>query len=173
MTRIATLIGPADQGRRMSLAEFDRAEGVPGFLYELSKGVITVMDVPALPHAAQLEALRDQFILYRAQNPGRIRHVFGGGESKVLLEESESERHPDLSIYFRASEEPGNWAVYIPEIVAEIISPSSRHRDYEEKAPEYLQFGVREYWIVDRPRGEMIVHRRAGGRWHVAAVKPP
>ena len=56
MTRVATQIGPADAGRRMSLAEFEYAEGAPGFLYELSKGVVTVMDVPAIPHALQIDA---------------------------------------------------------------------------------------------------------------------
>lgn len=173
MTRLATHISPADDGRRMSLEEFEHAEGAPGHLYELSRGVIAVMDVPSLPHAAQFESLRDQLVVYRAQNPKRIKHIFGGGESKVLLHSLGSERHPDLSIYRDPPEEPGNWATWIPDIVVEVVSPSSRQRDYEEKPEEYLLFGVREYWIVDRMRGEMVVHRRVGGRWQVRAVKPP
>src|SRR3954469_1147355 len=78
MTRVATLIGPADNGRRMSLAEFDHADGVPGYHYELSRGVITVTDVPSVPHALQMEALRDQFILYRIQKQISILHVLSG-----------------------------------------------------------------------------------------------
>jgi hypothetical protein len=36
---VATVqIGPADHGKRMSLADFDHAEGAEGHLYELSKG---------------------------------------------------------------------------------------------------------------------------------------
>lgn len=173
MTQLATRIGPADDGRRMTLEEFDHAEGVPGHLYELSRGVITVMDVPAIPHALQIDALREQVSAYRREKPGRIFAVLGGMDCKVLLHGTESERHPDLSIYQYAPDEPGNWAAWLPDIVVEVISPSSRHRDYEEKPDEYLQFGVREYWIVDRPQGKMVVHRRIGGRWHVRSVKPP
>src|SRR5688572_26453217 len=160
MTRLLTRIGPADNGRRMSLEEFEHAEGEPGHSYELSKGVIIVMDVPAFPHLAQFDALRDQLVVYKVQHPNRIRYLVGGGEGKVLLESLGSEQHPDLAVYRNPPEEPGNWATWVPEIVVEIVSPSSRQRDYDEKPDEYLQFGVREYWIVDREKGHLLVHRR-------------
>jgi hypothetical protein len=51
-------VGPADNGRRMSLEEFDKAEGQEGYLYELSKGIITVLDLPDLRHLMQLDAIR-------------------------------------------------------------------------------------------------------------------
>ena len=50
MSKTITKIGPADHGRRMSLEEFDHAEGQEGYLYELSRGVITVADVPRRRH---------------------------------------------------------------------------------------------------------------------------
>ena len=65
------------------------------------------------------------------------------------------------------------WAVWIPEIVIEVVSPSSVHRDYEEKPEEYLQFGVREYWIVDGEKRQMLVLRRSGGKWAERTVRPP
>src|SRR6476620_910046 len=110
---VEILLSPSDHGRRMTLAEFDRAEGAPGHLYELSKGIVNVMDVPSLPHAAQFEELRDQLILYRKQKPGRIKHVLGTGESKVLLEKLESERHPDIAVYRHPPDDPGNWAAWV------------------------------------------------------------
>ena len=45
----------------MSLAEFDHAEGKEGYRYELSRGVVTVMDVPKLRHGRQVDAVRRQF----------------------------------------------------------------------------------------------------------------
>ena len=63
MTRTIVQIGPGDQGKQMSLADFDHAEGVGGYVYELSKGVITVMDVPDRKHLSQLNIARKQ--LYR------------------------------------------------------------------------------------------------------------
>jgi hypothetical protein len=59
MSRTTTrIIGPSDYGRLMSLDEFDLAEGRDGSPYELSRGVITVVDVPGPRHLAQVNAIR-------------------------------------------------------------------------------------------------------------------
>ncbi|WP_298734338.1 Uma2 family endonuclease, partial [uncultured Subdoligranulum sp.] len=36
-----------------------------------------------------------------------------------------------------------------PDLIIEIVSPSSRKHDYVTKASLYLNANVREYWIVD------------------------
>ena len=53
-------IGPDDDGRHMSLAEFDIADGKAGFLYELNKGVIEVTNIPHRRHFMQQTAIRNQ-----------------------------------------------------------------------------------------------------------------
>jgi hypothetical protein len=50
MSKSATKIGPADHGRRTSLEEFEQAEEQEGYLYELSRGIITVSDLPNRLH---------------------------------------------------------------------------------------------------------------------------
>jgi hypothetical protein len=60
-----TTIGPADHGRRMSLEEFEHAEGQEGHLYELSRGVIIVVDVPRPKHFLLVDAIRKQLSTYR------------------------------------------------------------------------------------------------------------
>jgi Uma2 family endonuclease len=175
MSRTLTKIGPEDHGRRMSLDEFDHAEGREGYLYELSRGVITGTDVPAPRHLAQVNALKRQVHAYDLAHPGRIHTIASGSECKILLAGLESERHPDLTIYKTPPPEGDDdvWSAWIPEIVIEVVSPSSRHRDYEEKPEEYLQFGVLEYWIIDAKKREMLVLRRSRGRWSERAVRPP
>lgn len=172
MTRTATIITPADHGRRMSLEEFEHAEAAEGHFFELGRGEITMVDVPGFPHMAQAEALRHQFSVYRVANPDKIYAVLSGAEGKLLVTDLQSERHPDLSLYRFPPEEDDGWATWVPEIVVEVVSHSFRHRDYEEKPEEYLQFGVREYWIVDAHKGEMLAYRRAGGRWASRVVRP-
>ncbi len=36
-----------------------------------------------------------------------------------------------------------------PDLIVEIVSPSSVHHDYHTKQRLYERFGVREYWLVD------------------------
>lgn len=132
-------------------------------------------DVPNPVHFVQFMAIRRQFSAYETAHPGRIHGLAGGGECKIVLTALESERHPDLAIYKTPlpSGEEDLWAVWIPEIVIEIVSPGSEQRDYEEKREEYLQFGVQEYWIVDAERQEILILRRIGGRWREKIVRPP
>ncbi len=41
----------------------------------------------------------------------------------------------------------------------EIVSPSTRKRDYEQKLALYRETGTREYWIVDRKKDAVFVYR--------------
>ena len=36
-----------------------------------------------------------------------------------------------------------------PDLIIEILSPTSRHKDYVEKKEAYERLGVQEYWILD------------------------
>jgi Uma2 family endonuclease len=170
-------IGPADHGRRMSLEEFDEAEGEPGYLYELSRGIVTVVDVPHPDHFLLVDAIQCQLRAYKSANPGQIIAIGDGAECKLLIEKVGSERHPDVSIYKTRPPEADSsyeiWTRWVPAIVIEVVSPSSRKRDYEEKPEEYRQFGVKEYWIVDVPKRLMVVARRSRGRWTQSTIRPP
>jgi Uma2 family endonuclease len=42
-----------------------------------------------------------------------------------------------------------------PDLVVEILSPGTRHRDLDTKHALYARFGVQEYWIVD-PDGRSV-----------------
>jgi len=161
------IVGPADHGRRMTLDEFDTAEGVEGRLYELSRGEVVVTDVPNPSHGDTVDAVRELLSQYRVSRPGVIHRVFGGSECKLLIEPTQSERHPDVAVYKTPppARDSSVWSIWVPEIVMEVVSPGGEHRDYVEKAEDYLHFGVGEYWIIDASRGVITVHRRSRGRW--------
>jgi Uma2 family endonuclease len=174
MPKTAIRIGPLDHGRPMSLAAFEHAEVQEGYLYELSRGVIIVSDVPNKPHLAMVTAIKRQVNAYDLAHEGTIHTIATGSECKILLASMESERHPDLAIYKTPFPEEDNfWPVWVPEIVIEVVSPESEHRDYEEKREEYLLFGVREYWIVDADRQEMLVLQPSGDHWRERPIRPP
>jgi Uma2 family endonuclease len=172
-TLTRTKIGPADHSRRMRLDEFDTAEAQEGYLYELSRGVITVSDVPSPRPLAQVMAIRHQLAAYDLSSPGRIHTIAASGECKILIAGLESERHPDVAVYTEPPPEEDVWRAWIPDVVVEVVSPGSEQRDYVEKREEYLRFGVKEYWIVDAEKTEVLVLRRAGGEWRERVVRPP
>jgi len=176
MNKTITKIGPADRGRRMSLEEFDDAEGQEGYLYELSRGIVTVTDVPRKRHLLLVRGIRRQLFAYETLHPDLIQIIASGNECKLLVDDLDSERHPDLSVYLTPPpehEDRNFWRRWVPEIVIEVVSRSSRKRDYDEKPEEYLRFGVKEYWIIDAEKRAMIVMRRSRGRWAESTVRPP
>ncbi len=175
MQQTAVIVGPQDHGRRMSLDDFEHAEVVPGYHYELGRGVIVVSEVPDPEHAARVYAALRQFVLYEASHPGRVREVHRGADCKLFIRDSDSERHPDVAVYVTPppSRTSTAWHSWVPAVVVEIVSPDSADRDYCEKREDYLAFGVGEYWIIDPARGEMLVLRRVAERWVERTVRPP
>jgi Putative restriction endonuclease len=173
MSRTATSVGPHDHGRRMGLEEFDAAEGREGKLYELGRGIIAVVDVPKGRHLAQIRAIKNQLYGFSVAHAGIIDTIATGSECKLLITALQSERHPDLAIpKDPMPAEEDFWHLWIPAIVIEVVSPGSEFRDYVEKRAEYLLFGVREYWIVDADKQEMLVLRRSGARWTERILRP-
>jgi len=49
-----------------------------------------------------------------------------------------------------------------PDLVVEVLSPSTAKRDRALKRDRYFHFGVPEYWILDAEAGEVVVHRIGG-----------
>ena len=51
------------------------------------------------------------------------------------------------------------WGVYgAPDFVLEVISPSTRRKDYTKKLSKYMEAGVREYWILDPYQKKLLVY---------------
>jgi hypothetical protein len=172
MASATTIIGPADHGRAMSLADFDLAEVQEGHLYELSRGVVAVSEIPNQRHLAQVRAIRWQLWAHATAHPDQVWDIPGGSDCKILLPDWDSERHPDLAVYQSAPPDGRKvWSTWKPELVVEVVSPSSEARDYLEKREEYLDFGIKEYWIVDADKRELLALRRTRGKWKETVVR--
>ena len=165
---VAIRIGPELHGTHMSLDDFAYAESVPGYLYELERGVI-VVDVPRIPHEFAVQAVRDALVQYRLAHSGRVVLISGGTGSVLRLPGFQSERHPDITVYLTRPPEPDQgqaWNEWTPDLVVEVVSKSSVKRDYHIKREEYLAGGVREYWIVDPLTRVALALTRRGDVWH-------
>jgi Uma2 family endonuclease len=52
-----------------------------------------------------------------------------------------------------------------PDVIIEIVSPSSRHLDHVEKKSYYAEFGVKEYWLIDPYRQTTEFFYNHQGNW--------
>lgn len=52
-----------------------------------------------------------------------------------------------------------------PDLIVEIISPSTAHIDRVKKKNQYAEFGVREYWMIDPNRQIAEFLRNHDGKW--------
>ncbi|MBC8099600.1 MAG: Uma2 family endonuclease [Armatimonadetes bacterium] len=69
-------------------------------------------------------------------------------------------RVPDLMVLLppKSAQIKGARFDGVADLIVEVISPDSQHRDRVEKVLEYAQAGVREYWIIDPIRQEALFY---------------
>jgi Uma2 family endonuclease len=68
---------------------------------------------------------------------------------------------PDL-LFFRKGNEPkaGDKSFAgAPDLVIEVLSPGTRHRDEQVKMSIYQEAGIPEYWLVDPKARTIVIHR--------------
>lgn len=65
---------------------------------------------------------------------------------------------PDISVICDPDKLTEQGCSGAPDLVVEIVSPSSRKMDYATKNALYLNAGVREYWIVDPMKERITVY---------------
>jgi Uma2 family endonuclease len=164
MATMTSRIGPADNGRKMSLEEFLEAEEEPGFRYELARGVLEVTKVPNDPHGQVVYNIYRIVVIYDLAHPGVILRSGGGGEFQLIINELDSGRNPDFSIALQGAQKDDRGRM-IPVLSAEVVSERSVDRDYRAKREEYLAFGLLEYWIIDLKLRKMTLLVRQDDNW--------
>ena len=79
----------------------------------------------------------------------------------VILNRDEDTHYvePDISVICDKEKLSDRGCEGAPDMVIEIVSPSSRRMDYSIKNGIYAQSGVREYWIVDPAKERTTTYR--------------
>lgn len=65
---------------------------------------------------------------------------------------------PDVSVICDSNKLTDRGCSGAPDLIFEIVSPSSRRMDYSLKNTLYSNAGVREYWIVDPAKEKVVVY---------------
>lgn len=164
MATVRLRLGPADHGRKMTLEEFQDADTVEGYRYELARGIVEVVEIPDDPHGQIVSNLEGIFHRYKDRDPGTIRRIGGGGEFRLWIPEMISGRHPDAAVVFRGTPKDHRGRIP-PRLVVEVVSDRGQDRDYRIKREEYWAYGIEEYWIVDPMLRQVLLLVRRGDSW--------
>jgi len=128
-------------------AEMDFPENDP-FLYELINGELVRKNAPSGEHQFAQSKLFS--MLSRFVDDKETGMVFSSPTAVILSDENAPQ--PDLIFLSKEKMKllDPEWGILgAPDMLAEIVSPSSYKRDHLEKKKLYAQYGVAEYWIVD------------------------
>lgn len=127
--------------------------------YELVRGVPQVSEPPGGAHgqlAMRLGALLDEQVMSLGLGTTLVEAGY------VLRRMPDTVRGPDVSFIGVArlppDQIPEAFIPGAPDLAVEIISPSSRWSEVEEKVTDYLSGGARLVWLVD-PRARRVVVR--------------
>ena len=115
MATVRMQLGPADRGRRLTLAEFQEADWRPGYLYELARGVVVVTNVPKGRHPKIVDNAHEAISTYRRANPGLIYWAGRGSDVRYLTARVDGTSVAGLmdSARFLPDAVPSHWAVYL------------------------------------------------------------
>ncbi len=133
--------------------------------YELVRGRIVMTPPAGWGHSALAGALYLRLAALVARAGRKRGRVF---ESSVGYElPSGDTLEPDVSWVsaerWAAAPQPPSPQAFlraVPDLVIEVLSPSTAHRDRTEKAEIYAENGVEEYWLVDPHRRCVVVFAR-------------
>ena len=134
--------------------------------YELLDGNLMMVPAPNMKH--------QQVLLTLTLKLGNFTKEHGLGTvcvapCDVVLSDSDVVQ-PDLLFISRAREHilTDDNVRGAPDLVIEILSPSTAERDLGYKHDLYGRHGVLEYWIVDPMAETVAVHRQGDGRLEAA-----
>ena len=136
--------------------------------WELIEGVPYAMSAPSLAHqeiVSQLNRLIGTFLVGKPCKvfpaPVDVRLNYDAGDDTVV--------QPDLLVVCDKSKLDGKSINGAPDLIIEILSPSTTLHDRILKFRWYLQAGVREYWIVDPDDKTVLVYILKNSEYVAAA----
>ena len=127
---------------------------------ELIDGVIYNMASPALRHQSISGAIYHQLWNYVDAHGGNCLPFIA--PTDVRLDRDERTMVvPDVFVLCQPDDDRIDNDKYIngaPDLIIEVLSPSTRRKDMFTKLHKYEAAGVREYWIVDPKKEKVIVY---------------
>jgi Uma2 family endonuclease len=133
-----------------------KIELIDGIIYDMSPSPTTV-------HQSIVGNLYFEIRKYIESKNGKCKS-FVSPLDIILIEFDESQneiRHvvqPDVFVVCDESKINDKGCLGAPDLIIEVVSPSTKSHDYFKKAELYERFGVKEYWIIDPIKSKITVY---------------
>jgi Uma2 family endonuclease len=138
-----------------------------GRRYEIIRGSLYLSPSPEYLH--QLAVTRLSWLLSAFCEEKELGVVLVAPFDVRLPQRISDPVQPDVLFFRRGNEpQPGDKSFSgVPDLVVEVLSPSTRRLDERVKLAAYRDAGVPEVWLVDPQARTVLVHQLAGGEWAV------
>lgn len=137
-----------------NLPDGERAELIDGQLYNMAP--------PSRIHQKLVMKLSAS-IQQHIDSKGGSCEVYPAPFAVNLNADDKTYVEPDISVICDKHKLTDRGCEGAPDLVIEVVSPSSSRMDYIIKLNLYMAAGVREYWIVDPLRQRTIVYHLESG----------
>ena len=125
---------------------------------ELIDGVIYDMSSPRITHQIIADKINMRFSNFIERNKGKCITVTAPLDVQLDMD-NKTMVEPDVLILCDRSKLKNGIVFGAPDLVVEILSPSTRSKDMVLKLKKYCFAGVREYWIVDPKNKNIMVYK--------------
>ena len=124
---------------------------------ELIDGVLYYMNNPSLWHQRVIGLVHYQLMSYIREKNGTCLPLMAPFGVQIDMDD-DTVVQPDVMVVCDQSIIREYTVFGAPDFVMEVVSPSSKKRDYFIKLNKYQNAGVKEYWIVDRSKKHATVY---------------
>lgn len=131
-----------------ALPEDQRVELIDGYFYE--------MLAPTGAHQEIIGLLYMEFSTF-VRSHGSPCKVFLSPFDVQLDKDNRTMVEPDLLVICDRSKIRMRCCYGAPDLVVEVLSPSTRRKDIRIKTAKYEHAGVREYWMIDPDKRQVMV----------------
>jgi Uma2 family endonuclease len=132
-----------------------------GYRYDLVKGELRRMSLAGGEHGILIA--RFTAALVNTVDADNLGIVFGAETGFKLASDPDTVLGPDVAFIARDRVPKGKFSAkywdVVPDLVVEVVSPSDRYTEVDEKVAEYLAAGVRVVIVLNPRRKSAAVHR--------------
>lgn len=132
-----------------ALPDDQRVELIDGYFYDMAS--------PTFGHQSIGGEIHRQIANYIMEHKGSCRPFIAPVDVQLDCD-NKTMVQPDVGIVCDPSKIKRFGIYGAPDFLVEVISPSTKKKDYALKLSKYMEAGVREYWILDFVQEKVLVY---------------